>query len=673
MNIKTACPLDCWDTCSIIAHVEGGVVKDLVGDPDHPVTRGFLCNKGRRLKDRMYHPDRVLHPLKKVAGSWTRISWEQALREIADKIQHVLATHGHHAILHAYDWGSGTVLKNLNQRFFYLLGGCTETVGSLCWEAGLEAQRYDFGQARSHAPNDLTNASGIVVWGRNVSVTNIHMTPFLKKAISNGAKLCIVNPLPTDLHPRADLVIAPRPGTDGALALGVLKHCKDCGWLDETFLRQHAVGWAEFSAYLDQFTLDVVEQETDVPIEHIVRLAEFYGTTRPVATLLGLGMQRYPGGGNAIRAIDALVAATGHVGIPGGGVNYANRMMSEFLNDSALTARDGADVREFSRGQQADEILSANPPIELMFVTRTNPVTQVPDTARLLEAYKRIPCIVVVDMFMTKTAELADYFLPCTSVLEEEDFVYSTMWHNYVTYIHRVCEPRGEARPDWEIFAALADELGFGDKMRRPVEEWMSLALHPLREHGITLQELKQQGTIRVPTPDVPWSDYQFRTPSGKYEFVSETARAEGHSGHATYVKPREIGSHGARCEESGSGRARFPYPMLTIHPRVSENSQHRDAPNVPPIPTLEVSSAIAAERGLKQDALARVWNDQAELTVRVKIKAGGHPYTVKLESGWWGQGITVNHFTKRHKADFGDQTAQYDCTVNVEPMTAEE
>ncbi|GMA50763.1 putative oxidoreductase YyaE [Alicyclobacillus contaminans] len=657
MIVKTACPLDCWDACSMLAEVEDGAIRRLSGDPNHPVTQGFICNKGSRLKDRRDHPDRIVHPLKKVEGQWQPVSWDEALDEIAGLVREVLDRHGHHAILHAYDWGSGTVLKNLNQRFFYLLGGCSETVGSLCWDAGIEAQRYDFGQARSHAPNDLCNARGIVVWGRNASVTNIHLIPFLKRALKDGARLAVVNPLPIELGERAELVVAPRPGSDALLALGVLKLCKAQGWVDEAFVQQWSIGWPELSAYLDELSLDDVVSGTDVPLSQLNALAAFYGCQKPVSTILGLGMQRYPGGGNAIRAIDALAAATGHVGVPGGGVQYANRQMTEFLNEEAIANRSAANVRTFSRGQQASEIRSANPPVELMFVTRTNPAVQVPDTARLVEAYRSIRSIVAIDQFMTKTAELADYFLPCTNVLEEEDFVFSTMWHPYVTYIHPVLPPRGEAKPDWWIFAELADRLGFGSEMRRPLDAWMEAVLEPLKPYGVTLDTLKERGTIRLPLPDVPWQDRQFATPSGKFEFVSARAQAEGHSAHAVYIPPQEI------------GRGRHPYALLTIHPRVSENSQHRLAPNLPHIPSLDVPPAVAEQTGVQHGGLARLFNDRAELIVRVQIREGGHPRAVKLESGWWGQGITVNHFTSVRSADLGDQTAQYDCAVSLEPV----
>jgi anaerobic selenocysteine-containing dehydrogenase len=664
MKVKTACPLDCWDTCSIIADVQDGRVIQLDGDAQHPVTQGFLCSKGHRLKDRMYSEERILHPLKKVGDEWQQISWAQAYTEIAQKIKDTLQDKGHQAILHVYDWGSGTVLKNLNQRFFYLLGGCTETVGSLCWEAGLEAQRYDFGQARSHAPEDTTKANAIVIWGRNVAVTNIHMTPFIKQAQANGAKVAVVNPLPTDMDGRAELCLHPRPGTDGALALGVLKYCKDRGWIDNTFVQNHATGWGEFSDSIEKYTLQYTSEKTDVPVEDIRRLAALYGEIRPVTTLLGLGLQRYPGGGNAIRAIDALVAATGHIGISGGGVNYANRWIPSFLDQDALTLRHQADVREFTRGGQAEAILSAVPAIEVMFVTRTNSVTQVPNTTRLLEAYERIPCKIVIDMFMTKTAELADYFLPCTSVLEEEDFVFSTMWHSNITYIHQAVQPQGETKPDWKIFAEMAEHLGFAEEMNKPLDTWFERVLAPLKSHGLTLESLKTKGTMELPIPAIPWEDFNFLTPSGKFEFASELAEVDGHPRCATYIHGHEANFVGTETVPPKG----HPYALLTIHPRTSENSQHKAGLGLPLLPWIEISPKIAQEIGLQDGARARLWNDQAEILVLVKVKSGGHPYTIKLESGWWGQGVTVNHFTKSYQADFGQQTAQFDCTCSLEP-----
>lgn len=648
------------------AIVEDGVLTRLEGDPAHPITNGTLCNRGRRLVDRLYDESRILHPLKKVDGEFVAISWDEAFDDLASQVSRNLEDYGHHSIMHAYDWGSGTLLKNLNQRFFYLLGGCTETVGSLCWEAGIEAQRYDFGQARSHAPEDTENSQAIVVWGRNVANTNVHMIPIIKRAQRNGSKLVVVNPLATDLDGRADIVLHPRPGSDAALALGMLNYCVQQELIDAEFIHLHTVGWSKFAAHLHRYTLQETSARTDIDPAQIVELATLYGAVRGVCTLLGIGLQRYPGGGNAIRAIDALAAATGQIGISGGGVQYANRAIPAFIDTKALTGRAQANVREFPRGTQAQDILQADPPIQTLFVTRTNTVTQVPDSAQLIAAYQTVPCKVVIDMFMTKTAEMADYILPCTSVLEEEDIAYTTMWHSYLNYVNPAVTAQGEAKPDWLIFKELADRLGIGEEMDRTATEWMEVALRPLEGHGLTLAQLQESGSIQLPIPDVPWSDFNFLTPSGKFEFVSLTASAEGQSAYAIDIPPAEVVG-----DEQQSPT--YPYALLTVHPRKHENSQQIEPTHPAVYPMVEVSEGIAAQKNLKSGDFARLWNERASAIVDVRVTSGGHVNTVKLESGWWGQGITTNHFTAIRTADFGQQTAQYDCACNLEKLTLTE
>jgi anaerobic selenocysteine-containing dehydrogenase len=667
MRVKSACPLDCWDTCSFYVDVEDGRVVHVQGDADHPITQGFLCARGRRLVERRDSPYRLLHPLRRTGhGEWERVSWDEALDDIARRIRDTLRTYGHHSILHVYDWGSGTLLKSLNQRFFYLLGGCTETVGSLCWDAGLEAQRFDFGLAASHDPSDLVHARYIVVWGRNLANTNIHMTPFLKRALASGAQLVVVNPLATDLDHRAHLRIAPRPGTDGALALAALRICRDEGWIDDVFIRDLSVGWDELSAELDRLDLEWAARETCVPEDEIRHLAKVYGQGGPVATLLGLGMQRYAGGGQTVRAIDALAAATGNVGVPGGGVQYAQRGMMRFFDEDALTLRSRADVREWPRGMQADCILKSDPPIQVMFVTRTNPLTQVPDSERLRQAYATVPFKVVIDLFMTPTAEIADYVLPCTHVLEEQDLVFSTMWHPYVTWIEPALPPRGEVKPEWQIFAELAERLGFGHQMRGTPTEWLALALRPWQDAGLSLEELRRKGTVRLPLPEIPWSDGRFATPSGRFEFASGLAEAAGAPRVARYTPPRRVPAAAGADGPSGARR----YALLTVHPRVSENSQHKDFPHLPPYPVAEVSRQLAEQEGLQDGALCELSNEQGRLMVRVRVvDAPAYPWVVKVEQGWWGQGRTVNTLTFADSADLGIQTAQYDCWCTIRTL----
>ena len=663
--VKTGCPLDCWDTCGIVAQIDGNTVTRLQGDKDHPITAGFLCSRGRRLRDRLYSQARIQTPLKRKGDSWQPVSWDQALDEIAYHVTSVLRSDGHHSILHAFDYGSGTILKNLNQRFFYQLGGCTETVGSLCWDAGITAARYDFGQAKSHHPEDLMNARTVVVWGRNVSVTNIHMIPFLRRAAEAGTEIVVVNPIANDFSDHAAEHIAPRPGTDGALALGVLRICRDNGWLNKRFVTEQSVGWDELSPLLDAFSLDFVTAETDVSEQQILNLARRYGTEGPVATLLGPGMQRYPGGGNAIRAIDALAAATGNVGVRGGGVQYAEREVADWIDQESIQGRKHADVREFTRGEQADQILAATPPIKMLFVTRTNPITQVPNSSRLREAYSRIPVKVGVDQFLTETAKMMDYVLPCTHVLEDEDFIFSTMWHPYITYICPAAAIQGDAKPEWWIFGQLANRLGFGDQMNQPIHAWMERALAPCEPYGVTLERLMREGTVRLPVPRIAWENGDFKTSSGRFEFASDTAEREGRSRTAIYIPPSNRGRIAGKAKPT-----EYPYALLTIHPRFSENSQHKDLPHIPNPPTAIVSTKIARDTGIKDGSYARLWNEQGSLVVRVQISDRGHPDTIVMESGWWHNGSNVNQLTPTRSADLGTQTAQYDCSCAIAPVS---
>ncbi len=667
-TIRTACPLDCWDCCGMIAHVEDGKLIKVEGDPDHPITLGSLCIKGRKLVDRLYHPERVLTPLKKVEGGWQAVSWEQALREIAEQMRQARQEFGPTAVMHHYDYGSSGLLKNLEARFFNLFGGFTDTIGSICWGAGLEAQKYDFGFGKSHDPYDLADHTDtIVVWGRNVSVTNMHMMPFLKTAMNRGAELVIIDPLMTDLSSKAVRQLQPRPGTDGALALGMACHLVQTGLVDRQFVAEHAVGFPAFEEYVQTWTVGMAAEVTDVPAEDIRWLAERYGSGRAVATLLGLGLQRYANGGNTIRLIDALTAMSGQVGRSGGGVHYANQV-HRFDYQAMMKPEARSEYRAFTKITQADEVLLAQQtdhPVRVLFVTRSNPVAQLPETGKTLEAYESIPCKVVVDMFMHDTGEIADYFLPCTTVFEEEDIMYSSMWHSYLAYVNRVVEPQGETRPDWMVFQGLAEELGFGEQFGHDLHTWMNEAMAPLAEAGITRELLQEKSVLQAHQEPVAWSDYRFGTPSGKYEFSSALAEAEGASAIPIYEEPVE-------SPRRDRERAKlYPYHLLTIHPRRSLNSQHYHVLKMPERPIVEISSLVAQQVGVQDGDLVRVYNDRGEVLGNAKIVLGQHKRTVKIEEGWWGnRGTALNRLTSNRRSDLGIGSAQYDCLVQIEKMS---
>jgi anaerobic selenocysteine-containing dehydrogenase len=663
-TIRTACPLDCWDCCGMIAHVEDGRLLKVEGDPDHPVTQGTLCGKGRKLVDRLYHPERVLEPLKRVDGEWQPISWEQAFREIGAKMREARELYGPTSVLHHYDYGSSGLLKVLEGRFFNLFGGFTDTVGSICWGAGLEAHRYDFGFAKSHHPDDLAaHTDTFVIWGRNVSVTNMHMMPYIKAAMKRGAELVIIDPLRTDLSKNAVKQLQPRPGSDGALALGMMRHLRDMGLVDEAFVKEQAVGYETFAASLDEWTVERAAEITDVPAEDIRWLAERYGSGQRVATLQGLGLQRYANGGNMIRLINALAAMSGQVGRPGGGVHYGNQI-HRFDYDALMVPEKRRAYRAFTKITEADEILAVQDteqPVQMLFVTRSNPVGQLPETIKTLAAYDTIPCKVVIDMFLHDTGEIADYFLPCTTVFEEEDIMYTSMWHPYMTYVNRAVEPRGSARADWQIFQGLAQELGFGDEFGGDLHAWMETALEPLQGQGITRESLQLEGVLKAHDEPVAWSDGQFATPSGRYEFVSALAAADGASSYPVYEEPQESPLRDAERAQ------KYPYHLLTIHPRRSLNSQYYHVIQMPERPVVEISPQIARDTGLADGDRVRVYNERGEVLGDVKVTDGQHRRTVKIEEGWWGsKGTWLNTLTSNRRTDLGIGSAQYDCLINL-------
>ncbi|MGB8956437.1 MAG: molybdopterin-dependent oxidoreductase [Tumebacillaceae bacterium] len=663
-TIRTACPLDCWDCCGMVAYVEDGKVLKVEGDPDHPITQGTLCGKGRKLVDRLYHEERVLHPLKKVDGAWQEISWEQAFREIAEKMRAVKEQYGPTAVLHHYDYGSSGLLKSLDHRFFNLFGGYTDTIGSICWGAGLEAQKYDFGFAKSHHPDDLAaNTDLFVIWGRNVSVTNMHMMPYLKTAMKRGAQVVVIDPLVTDMSAKAVKQLQPRPGTDGALALGVARHLIDSGQVDEAFVTERAVGYEKFAEYLEQWTVERASDVTGVEADDIRWLAEQYGSGQAVATLLGLGMQRYANGGNLIRLIDALVAMSGNVGRAGGGVHYGNQI-HRFDQYRLMKPERRHAYRAFTKVTQADEILQvqdSEEPVKMLFVTRANPIGQLPETGKTLQAYGTIDTVVVMDMFLHDTGEIADYFLPCTTVFEEEDIMYTSMWHPYLTYVNRVVEPQGDARADWMIMHGLAQELGFAEEFGDDVHAWLEEAMAPLAEQGLTRERLQKEGVLMAHDEPVAWAETPFATPSGKYEFYSSAAEADGASPIPVYEEPVESP---LRDRELA---AKYPYHLLTIHPRRSLNSQYYHVVPMPERPVVEIPPVIAREVGVETGDLVRVFNDRGDVLGNVKIVDGQQKRTVKIEEGWWGnRGTALNTLTSNRRTDLGIGSTQYDCLVNL-------
>ena len=655
-TVKFACPLDCFDACGLLAEVSDRRVVSVKGNPDHPLTQGRICVKGKKLLERLYHPQRLLTPRLKDGLNWKTLSWEAAIEIIARQFESAIRTHGSQSILYYADSGYGGLVKSVDQLFFNRLGGVSSPRGSLCWAAGMAAQRYDFGDVRGHAPHDLTNARCILIWGRNPVATNPHLVPFLKKARQKGATLIVIDPLKTLSARQADIHLKPRPGTDGALALGMIHHLVATGRIDETFINRHTRGFNRFTKSLTDFTPEHAAAITGLNADMISRTAEQYNDQSPASIIIGMGLQRYANGGQTVRCIDALAAVTGNIGRSGGGVNYANRSITRWIDRSGDIASGTPDPRKrtFPLPRMARFIrTAASPPIAVMMIAKANPLVQMPDTRAMEAALAQVPFKIVIDMFMTDTACAADLVLPCTSILEEEDLVFSSMFSPYLNYASQAVSPPEGLLGEYEFFRRLARRMGLSDYPDIPARTFLAKTIQPLtREFGVTLDSLKA-APFKLPDEDIPWSDGNFLTPSGRYELYSRKAMEDGGQPLPSYSPPL-------------AAPPAFPLRLLTPHHAHSLHSQHFAFRCDRPV------AAIHPDEGhrlyLANSQAVRVISPRGQIQAKLALDPGVARGILKIDQGWWHQSGSVNRLTSDTLSDMGENAAYFESFCRIEP-----
>jgi anaerobic selenocysteine-containing dehydrogenase len=641
--------------------VEAGRVVRVKGDPRHPLTRGITCGKARRHVDRASDPRRLLRPLERRDGTWRAITWEQALDIMSERLLGIRDEYGSLAVLHHDVSGSEGLLGNLSKRFCNAFGGVTTPEGDVCWGSGYAAQSYDFGEPGMHDWADLENSRCIILWGRDPAVTQVHVLPHIMKARATGARVVSINPAAVHVPGGLDMHLAPRPGTDGALALSMAHQIVEDGMTDTGFLRDHVVGFEAFRDMVREYPPERAARVCDVSAEGIREAARLYGEGRPSAILLGYGLQRYANGGQTVRAIDALAAITGNTGVPGGGASYGHRGWKDVFGD--ITGKSLArGTRRLPWPRLASAIMDAgDPPIKAIIVTRSNPVNQLAGTRRVIEAFRRVDFVVVVDFYMTCTAQLADLVLPVASLFEQEDVVFNS-WNPYIALAPKLVDPPGDARSDASIFCQLARHMGldrFGPfEPRRHLEE----ALRPAAPLGITLEAL-EEGPVRNPrVSPVAWEDRCFSTPSGKYELYSERALAGG-------LDP--LPAYRARSEDPGGALgARFPLHFMTSHRRECLNSQfanfpagHRGCQGL----AVEIHPVAAHARGIHHGDPVRVFNDRGGIAGTAILTPELREDVVRARQGGWHQdGEGVNLLTGEQDSDMGLGVPYFDCLCQV-------
>jgi len=647
--IKFACPLDCFDACALIATVVDGRVIKVHGDPHHPLTGGRICPKGKKHLARLYHPQRLTRPLKRIKGKLQPVGWDEVLDEIAERLDTTKKQYGSKAVLHHTSDGYGGLLKCVDQLFFHLFGGVTVPRGSLCWGAGMTAQTYDFGDVKGHAPEDVINARTIVLWGRNPVATNIHMVPFLRQAQKAGATTILIDPIKTASARLSDAHIAIKPATDGALALGMANIMITEGLMDQAFIRNRTQGFNRFSAYVQAFTPPRVAAITGLKEKTITWLAHTYARQKPAAIILGYGLQRYGNGGNNIRCIDALGAVSGNIGVSGGGVSYANRSIVKYIDTSFFKPEaKTTGQRTYSIAQMGKFAAQAdNPRVRFICVTKANPLVQCPNLNRTLAAFKQVDYKVVIDMFMTDTARHADIVLPCTSILEEEDIVFSSMYSPYLNYSAKVVDAPPGVLSEYDLFRQLALKLALPNYPDLGRTAFLEAALKPLLEaFELTMTDLKDSH-FKIPNQEIPWAAGPFDTPSGKYAFYAARAAQDGQSPLPSYIDPQK-------------GPSSYNLRLITPHTADSINSQHMGSK--PGIPKAHVNPRTLGRQGLTHGSRAAVETEAGSLDVTVCADDRISDGIVMIYQGGWHKNGAVNFLTPDGLSDMGEQAAYYDC-----------
>ena len=680
--VRAACPHDCPDTCAMLVTVreEQGrrVAVKIAGDPAHPTTAGTLCTKVSRYLERTYHPDRLLHPLRRVGakgeGRFERVSWDAALSDIAARLQAIAARDPQRIVPYSYAGTMGLVQgEAMASRFFHRLGA-SFLDRTICATAGGEALVATIGSRLGTDVENFQDAKLIVFWGTNAIASNLHLWSRAQEAKRRGAKLIAIDPYRSLTAEKCHQHIALLPGTDGAFALGVIHVLVREGWLDRDYIDRHTLGFDALVERASAFDPERVGALCGIEAGVVTGFARDYWELRPAAIRLNYGMQRTHGGGNAVRAVACLPALAGHWRDPAGGLLLSTSGAYP-VDEAALYRPDllaGRRPRTINMSTIGHDLLAAEPPIDALIVYNSNPVAVAPHSGEVARGFAREDLFtVVLDQFQTDTADFADYVLPATTQLEHVD-VHKSYGHYYVLANNPAIEPLGEALPNSEIFRRLARRMEYGDACFAESDD--QLAAQAFVRSGPTAnfdwQQLKQAGWQRLdlPTPHAPFAHGRFQTASGRCEFVSERLGALGIDPVPGHVSPYESAI-------SSPGLAqRYPLAFISPPARNFLNSTFVNVASLRDVegePSLDVHPTDAARRGIAEGDRVRVFNDRGSVELRARVTDRARPGCVVALSIWWKKLArdhrNANELTSQALTDIGRGPTFYDCLVEVE------
>ncbi len=636
--VRTACTRDCPDACQILATVEDGRVVRLAGDPAHPVTRGFLCYRTDHFLERQYSSERLTRPLVRRGGALEPATWDEALDLVARALADARDRHGPASIFHYQSGGSLGMLKQMNRRFFELLGPVTHKRGDICSGAGDAAQEADMGLEDAHDLADLEHSRAIILWGKNVAETGVHLLPYLRAARARGVPVLQIDPVHnarTLKH--CDRYYPVRPGADGFLALAVARALLDHGWTDPA-APSYCDHTGAFEALVRRRTIEEWAALADLPGSAAREIAEIYGRAKPAALFVGWGLARRLHGSKAVRLLDALAAITGNLGVPGGGASYYFRRRGGF-DLSFIRRPENAGARTLLEPMLGEELLAADPPVRVAVIDNGNPVTQLPDSKAVARALAAIDFLVVLDPFLTDTAELAHVVLPTTTMLEEHDVV-GAYGHHYVQLSTPAAAPPPGVLSDLQIYQALAERLGFGEEMRGSPEAWIDRLLAPMAARGVSREVLAEGGARKPGAPRVLFEDRRFPTATGRFQLITD---------HPDAPEPLEHG---------------YPLHLMSISTYRSQSSQIPAAAQQEPP---EITIHPDAAPGRREGDLARLVSPLGEVTARLRLDPAQRRDVVIYHKGRWARFGGPNSLIRARTTDAGGGAAYYDQGVRIE------
>ena len=665
-KISHGCTLDCADCCKFNVYVKNDDIIKIEGDKEHPYTKGFICKKGLAHLKRLNHSKRIYKPLIKINDKWKEIEFDEAINIMVKKLSYYKSKFGSKSILYYEQYGNGTVLKSIGEKFFNFYGGVSLSKGGPCWSAGIAAQKLDFGDSRSHSLEDMLNSKNIFVWGKNPANTTIHTMQMIKRAKKKGSKIIVIDPIETATAKLADKYIKIKANGDKALALAMGQIIIKNKLYDEKYIRLYVNGFEEYKSYILSLNIKDLSKECGVEIYTIEELVKLY-CQKYSTILLGFGMQKYKNGGMTIRLIDALGAITGQIGFSGGGVNYANKVYPKILNTDPYDSEKFSSNRYYHTNEISEFIekcnlgntyykndifinhednkgdYELNIPIKMAIITKSNLLNQLANINNLKRALSKVEFKVCFDMFITDTVKECDLFIPVTSQLESEDLLFSSMMNPYLVYNEKILEPQEKLMDEYYFFMEVAKRLKMSNYPIVTKKEYLEKVIYPLKNinSDISLEYLKNNYfTLHK---DVAWSDKNFVNESGKFEIIN--------------------------CEEIKKFEANkykdiSKLRLLTNHGRDSLSSQHFMDDDG--IAIAYINEKEAKRFNINNNEIIYLKSENGQIKVKINIDKSIGDNIVMMFVGWWERHGNPNFLTNSGISDIGGQITYNETFVEI-------